>query len=99
MTGESSHIPRNNPPTRFTAEFICPKCGYEIHIITFLAIVQGPGLERQCPTCGQMFLITEEGATPTTETVRDFLDAAGQPYRPAMPSDPPIQPRLPEGNE
>jgi transcription elongation factor Elf1 len=100
MTGASSPSSPNNPPTRFKADFVCPKCGCEVHVSTYLAVVQGPGLERQCPTCGQVFLVMESGATPITEEVREFIDAAGKPYIPKMPpTDPPIQPRFSEEND
>lgn len=54
-----------------------------IDIKTWLAVIQGPGLEMACRTCRQAYLITEDGATPITDEDlrRDFIDATGQRFK------------------
>jgi len=79
---------------RFTAEFLCVgdggECGRLLEVRTFLAIVQGDGLEFRCPYCLQTYVVTENGATPVDKALaRTFTDAIGQPYRVVLPDDAP----------
>ena len=70
----------------FSAAFLCPQCGHEIGIMTWMAIVEGPGLEVGCIVCRTLFIVTKDGATPITEDamkqIHDFLDAAGAKFTP-----------------
>lgn len=95
MNNEQSRDGRQK--SRFRAEFQCPNCGGIIGINTWLALIQGPGLEMACKHCHQKYLITENGATPITKGVSDFdgIDSDGKPYK--VPIPPPVKPKLPKG--
>lgn len=62
------------PGLRFQADFQCPTCGSIIGVSTYLAIVQGPGLEVACRHCRTAFVVTESEAQ---QIGPDMLGATG----------------------
>lgn len=52
----------------FSAAFQCPADNHLLEVETFQAIVDGPGLEVTCIVCHTLFLVTNEGATPITDS-------------------------------
>lgn len=68
---------------RFEGDFKCAQCGSLITLMTFLAVIDGPGAEIHCRHCRQGYIITREGAMPITDDDlnKDFIDASGQRFR------------------
>lgn len=80
----------------WSADFQC-HCGSLITVRTWLAVIQGPGLEMACRACRLKYLITESGATPITDDVeRAFIDAEGKPYRPYIEDEHIPPPNFPD---
>lgn len=61
---------RHRKELRFDADFKCVTCGSIIGISTFLAIVQGPGIQVDCRHCSVRYAVTENGA----QVLGDDLD-------------------------
>lgn len=64
----------------FDGAFVCEQCGSTIELKIALAIVKSTGAEVTCKHCDARYLVTEEGAVPTSGYVSGKLNMRDNKY-------------------